>query len=571
MITLENVTFKIIQDLDTIYLENLTDVPLPFIVSYQYKNNPDLYEQLQSWSIPALSRFPLTISKEGYYKIVTNEVVSYFSMFNTIRNEVIKAIRRAICDCGCTDCSRCEDKEGKLAKRNQALSVLLTGYTNLVKPFANTVQQKYNIVLFNFYQTIFNNNNIDIQCKIANQVLQTQITGNTAINQEQYNYNIAVYYLGLYFYYKYSIISAYPIASELKVQMEYLDKVFDYKRIESCIRKLGICINSYEAIYLVVSEETPIIPPDPEPTNFIVSVIPLNPIYNEPLSSGLILTCISDDIGGGVTVVSYVWTIESNTEGPSSLVTITNSIGIVNEALLDNMSNSGEYLIKVTATNDIGQVATTTTLIKVNEKVEPVLFSIDAGEDQILNVTSFTNISSSTVSLGGGSSVVSYEWVLLSTDSEVDISSPNILSPNESATSITVLEALVTYVFQVTAVNDISEIATDTVTVFIYPNPPSETFVVFVREDTEIEDDTINLYGYVSGGIDGPSTELDTILWTLDSMNPSIGTPLPTIVTPNNLITQVTGLQAGVEYMFTLEVTTTANETSSATQVITVI
>jgi hypothetical protein len=571
MIKIENQLYVLKQDLDDILLTNLTNDNLPFALDFQSKNNLDYYKEISLSSVPTLFTIVLNTKKDGRYRIRIGETVAYFSQYKNVRNETVKAVRRALCDCGCTDCSRCEDKEGNIAKRNQALYALLNGYTNLVKPFSFISPQPYNNSLFNFYQDIFNRNNLKIECSIANQLLETQITGNPSTNQILTNYNTAVFYLGLYFYYKYTITTSYSNLIERETQLKYLEKVFNYNTIQNCISKLGICIKEYEAVYEEVEPPTPTPTPEPEPEPepvirpFVIGINPFNTTFTG--EEGQMLTCVTVNIGEGVSVVSYVWELLSFPSA-GELTVIDNGVGLPNQALLDLVSAEGGYNIKVTATNNMGQIAIANSTLIYEKRVPVTVFTIDAGVDQVKYVTSFTNVNASIVSLGGGTSVVSYLWELFDTD-DLDAPMPTIVSPSGPSTAITVLESVVTYTFKVTAINNIGQTAVDYVDVFIYPTSEPTVFTVVAFEDKVVEDNTTTLKSYTQGGLIGEDG--DTFSWVLLSSTPDASGNPPIIQVSTAQNTSVSNLLNGTEYIFEVTATSNMSTISTSQMVVTVI
>lgn len=574
MIKIKKITFILIQDLEDVYLRNLTSDYLPFALDIQKENNPDYYEAVETGTINPLALYRVPTTLQGKYRVRIGEEVIYFSLVNLIRDEVIKSVRRALCDCGCTDCSRCEDKEGKTAKRNQSLYTLLNSYINLVKPFSTELPARYNNLLFNFYQTIFNKNNLRLQCDVANQVLQTKITGLPYTNPDLTNYNTAVYYLGLYFYYKYSFTSGYELSTTQAKQLKHVDEVFNFKSISKCVAKLGICLKEYEAIYVQIVAETPddIPTPEPEPVyrKFVVGITPLNPVYTENDSEGLELTCNTIALGEGTTVDTYIWEITFSSDGEASGATVFNSVTELNKAILDGTASVGEYGIKVTAFNDASQLATAFTTVTYVKDDTPKRFVISAGEDQVNYVTNFTNVNSSVVSLGGGTSVISYLWELISMFPAIDSIAPIIVSPLEPATAINNVDVLTTFTYRVTAVNNIGETATDDMTILHYPEDRKLEFTVGITGEDIVNSDPTFLKGYTTGEEEGE--EIISVLWRYMRSVPEILTDdHPVISNNSNLITTVSNLKAGVANKFRLQAETNLGNTSFEEKTITYI
>lgn len=181
---------------------------------------------------------------DGRYKLEIEDADDvYFESWINLRNQLIPLIKRAICcSCGCkSSCDSCLTKEAKDCIANQSLLNMITTYQYLIKPFSVETWLSHNMDLFNFYQkTFFDNRENSLQL-LGKQLFDCSLYGSPKTSSELFKYNIAVYYLGLYFYAK---------SDTLENDIVYLNEVYQYNTISKCISKLGINIMDVEEEYI---------------------------------------------------------------------------------------------------------------------------------------------------------------------------------------------------------------------------------------------------------------------------------------------------------------------------------
>jgi len=177
---------------------------------------------------------------DGIYKL---EIIDgddiYFESWIKLRNELISLLKPALCcACGCKGSHQdCMSKECKEAIANQSLLNMITVYQYLIKPFSIDTWLDNNKDLFDFYQTTFHKDREDSLALLGQQMFDCSLYGVPTTSGDLFKYNLAVYYLGLYFYAK---------SDTLLEDMNYLDEVYQYPALSKCIRKLGIDIEDVE-------------------------------------------------------------------------------------------------------------------------------------------------------------------------------------------------------------------------------------------------------------------------------------------------------------------------------------
>jgi endonuclease/exonuclease/phosphatase family metal-dependent hydrolase len=285
-------------------------------------------------------------------------------------------------------------------------------------------------------------------------------------------------------------------------------------------------------------------------TNFdeIQVVIPSNtlPIVNAgsdqtlavAATSTSVTATASDPDGGSVTVA---WTRISGPNTPtivSPTALTTNITGMV----------AGTYVFRCTATDNEGSTAFDEVQITIPANVVPV---VNAGPDQNLSSGNTSATLSATASDPDGGAVT-VAWTRTSGPN-----TPTIVSPTSLSTNITGLIAG-TYIFRCTATDNEGSTAFDEVQVSI-ASPVNEPPVVSAGANRRLpyKVNTVTLTGTATDPEAGSLTKT----WTRVS-----GPNTPTIVSPNSLTTNVTGLIKGV-YVFRLTVTDGTNTVASDVEI----
>jgi hypothetical protein len=183
-----------------------------------------------------------TLLNDGRYKLeIINADDVYFESWIKLRNELIPLLKKALCcSCGCkSSCESCLTKEAKDCIRNQSLLNFMTTYQYLVKPFSVETWLDQNEPLFNFYQSSYFLSKEHTLELLGKQIFNCSLYGSPTTNGELFKFNLAIAYLGLYFYAK---------ADTLVGDIDYLNTVYDFIALSKCIAKLGINIAELETI-----------------------------------------------------------------------------------------------------------------------------------------------------------------------------------------------------------------------------------------------------------------------------------------------------------------------------------
>jgi len=247
-----------------------------------------------------------------------------------------------------------------------------------------------------------------------------------------------------------------------------------------------------------------------------------------PVSTVTLVGTSTDSDG---VIVSNAWTQLS---GP---VTAAMAQASNTSTSVTGLTVAGVYVFQLTATDDDSDATSDTVAVyvTVSNNQAPIA---NAGVDQTIALpTNYVTLSASGSNDPDGT-IVNYVWTQLS--------GPNTATMQSANTVQTIVENMIagTYVFQITVRDNGNVESTDTVTIIVNnanANPvsvPGPTQALLVGA-------SVTLNG--SGSYDSDGT-IVTYLWTQASG------PVVTIDTPNQAITNVTGVIAG-NYAFTLKVT----------------
>jgi hypothetical protein len=241
MTSINHVDFQLKRIKDTFVLVNLTEDTLTFEL---FKDGCEgVFTSVITGEVLALESNTLTILSDGFYRLVVNGTIVYFSALHHYRNRLVELVRESVCkDCGCKPVN-CMPKEAVDCLRNQSLFNFMQVYINLVKPYSLSTPATLNPFLFTYYQDTIYNNKCYIIEELCKQLLDTSITGASVTNPELFNYFIAVSYLGLYMYDVTNVNTSILTNEEVTEELLYLDTVYNYKSIKKCIKHLGIDIN----------------------------------------------------------------------------------------------------------------------------------------------------------------------------------------------------------------------------------------------------------------------------------------------------------------------------------------
>lgn len=238
MTSINHADFQLKRVKDTFVLVNLTEG----ILSYELFRDgcEDIFIPVLTGEVLALESNTLTILTDGFYKLLVNGTIVYFSSLPNYRKRLVELVKESLCtDCGCKPVN-CLPKEAVDCLKNQSLFNFMQVYSNLIKPYSISTPVSLNPFLSTFYQTTIYNNKCYTIEELCKQLLDTSITGYSVTNPELFNYFIAVHYLGLYLYDVNNINTTVLTSEEVAEELIYLDTVYNYKAIKKCIRHLGI-------------------------------------------------------------------------------------------------------------------------------------------------------------------------------------------------------------------------------------------------------------------------------------------------------------------------------------------
>lgn len=243
------------------------------------------------------------------------------------------------------------------------------------------------------------------------------------------------------------------------------------------------------------------------------------------------------------TITAYAWT---KTSGPVTftIVSPTSATTVINNLV------AGTYTFQLQVTDNLGATAVNSATVVVNPSIPPNQPPIaNAGVDK--NITLPTN----TVTLGGSATdadgtIAGYAWVKTAGPATF-----TIVSPTSASTVINNLVAG-TYVFQLTATDNLGATGSDTASVIVNP-APNQLPVANAGVDKTITLPTNSV------SVTGSGTDADGIivgyLWSKIS-----GPATFSIVTPSASTTTINNLVAGT-YVFQLQVTDNVGGTATDT------
>lgn len=189
----------------------------------------------------------LPLNKDGRYRLDLVDINPpnnsiYFKHSLGKRNLIIKGLRKAICKhCRCKDdCDGCMTKEAKMCLTNQSLFNLVQQYLYINKDFSLSGFPIVSPKTYNYYTKYFNDNYDYLNHELSKQCLNNILSGSSSVNQDLFAIYLGVYYIGWY------LEAKAEIDGLDKESLDYLDKVYNYKELSDCIKKLGIDMNELE-------------------------------------------------------------------------------------------------------------------------------------------------------------------------------------------------------------------------------------------------------------------------------------------------------------------------------------
>ncbi len=248
----------------------------------------------------------------------------------------------------------------------------------------------------------------------------------------------------------------------------------------------------------------------------------------------------------GHTLTSTVWT---KTSGPATYtITTPGSLSTTVTGLV-----AGIYVFTLTATDDLGQTSTSTVQVTVNAAPAVPVPTVAAGSNQSIQLPASSATLTGTASAASGHTLTSTVWTKTSGPATYTITTPGSLS-----TTVTGLVAG-TYVFTLTATDDLGQTSTSTVTITVLALvPPTVSAGAPITITLPIS--TATLTGTATGNA---GATISNTNWTVTGPN------TPVIVSVGSLVSLTTGLIQGT-YTFTLYATDNNGSTGSSTVTVTV-
>ncbi len=174
---------------------------------------------------------PITFNNDGDYliEITDGEVITerFIKYYLQLQELMIEDVKQILCGCGCgCGCDDCDDQDCNLflSGKNK-----IDAFLKLVNPqlagFQNNIYKETKCIIEK-----------EIYCDINNEIYN----GDTNYNLTLFRKLIALDYLVIYFFEKFSYC--------LQDDLCYVDKKFKVQEIFCCIEKLGIDINKLENI-----------------------------------------------------------------------------------------------------------------------------------------------------------------------------------------------------------------------------------------------------------------------------------------------------------------------------------
>ncbi|WP_341836319.1 PKD domain-containing protein [Chitinophaga pollutisoli] len=252
----------------------------------------------------------------------------------------------------------------------------------------------------------------------------------------------------------------------------------------------------------------------------------------------------------GSSIETYAW---SQVSGP---VTATISASAAATTGVSQLTQSGTYTFRLTATDDKGLSASATVTIQVSpaNTVPPV---VNAGNAQTITLPVTTATVSGSATAASGSSIASYAWTQVSGPATATFA-----NNGSASTGISRLTQAGTYTFRLTATDDKGLSASATVTVTV--NPANEPPVVNAGNNQSI---TLPATTATLNGSATPASgsSIETYAWAQIS-----GPVTATIASSGAASTGISRLTQAGTYTFRLTATDDKGLSASATVTVTV-
>lgn len=168
---------------------------------------------------------------DGVYTISAKDDEDIITVYNYGRllNNILKDSKRLLCNkCKGEDCGDC-NTEGKKCIKYQNLYNNLISYLNLERPFVLNNNVRFSTEIHIFLQKAVALYTCYIQEQLCKVDIKKRISGEITYTEELFKFYISLYYLALYYYFKYSMSA---LTSE---NITTLDNYFSYPTMKKCL------------------------------------------------------------------------------------------------------------------------------------------------------------------------------------------------------------------------------------------------------------------------------------------------------------------------------------------------
>lgn len=244
MYKIQTSAFIIDRVLNNLVITPVGSTPLIFTVTQKGCNNDVIVIDEQVGITEAISyAFFGGSQPNGHYvfQLTGNSNIVHIYNYDRTLNDAIRDIKQLLCKkCNCNDCD-C-NSAGKKCLRYQNLYNKLQSYLYLNRPFILNNNISYSNELHQFFQDVCGIDSCYINEQLCSMGIRTHITAEVPHSEELFKYYISMYYLGIYFYNKYSIST---LNDE---QIKALKLYFSFDTIKRCL-SCPIDIEELEEIY----------------------------------------------------------------------------------------------------------------------------------------------------------------------------------------------------------------------------------------------------------------------------------------------------------------------------------
>ncbi|WP_341839525.1 PKD domain-containing protein [Chitinophaga caseinilytica] len=283
------------------------------------------------------------------------------------------------------------------------------------------------------------------------------------------------------------------------------------------------------------------------------------PVVNAGNAQTIVLPATSATLTGSATpangsnITKYAWTQVS---GPSTAVIASQGSAVT---AVNQLTQTGTYTFRLTATDDKGLSASATVTVQVNPaaNIPPVA---NAGADQQITLPENAAALNGQASRDDDGTIATWHWAQVSGPALATIT-----LPNQSNSSVQQLTIAGTYIFELTVTDNRGASSKDRVTITVTPEPAKPPVADAGRdEEIKLPETVATLSG--GGSRPAPGSSISKYQWTLVSG----GAEGVHISVPTAAQSFVAFRYAGV-YVFRLTVTDANGRTDSDEMTVTVL